>query len=195
MSTTEKNFKVSKCNKYFETRILKFKPGNVTVKINMPTTQLHLDRASTEKYMKLILDMEQAVKKELIRRGLNHDPMKVIVFRLNLVASWVDNLDIRHDLPIEHQAILLVNWYNNAYNEAKEDCEKALYELKKNAIPYLKNWRVHDKYDMDNKLFELNMENLDKYFSKDPLDAVLEKTNELLELLNKEKLKNEKNDI
>jgi len=177
------NFKVTKCKKYFQTHILKFKPGNVTVDVHLNTMQLHQDRASTEKYMKLILDMEQAVKKELDTRGLNHDPMKIIVFRLNLVSSWAANFDIRHDLPIEHQAMLLVNWYDNAYNEAKEDCEKVLSGLKENPIPYIKNWAAHDKYDRQNKLFELGMEDLKDYFGEDPLDKVIELSKQMLDTL------------
>ncbi len=193
MNSTEKNFKVSKYKNYFQTHILRFKPVNSAVSVWMPTMQLHQDRASTEKYMKFILDLEVAVKKELESRNLNHDPMKVIVFRLNLVSSWADGFDIRHDLPIEHQAILVVNWYNNAYNEAKEDCEATLAGLKENPVPYIGNWKAHDKYDQDNKLFELGMESLDKYYGEDPLDKVIELTKKMLETLNKEKDK--KNDI
>jgi len=186
------NFKVTKCKKYFQTHILRFKPGNVTISVNMSTMQLHQDRASTEKYMKLILDMERAVKRELGTRCLNHDPMKVIVFRLNLVSSWADSFDIRHDLPIEHQAMLLVNWYDNAYNEAKEDCEKTLAGLKENPVPYIGNWKAHDKYDQDNKLFELGMESLDEYYGEDPLDKMKELSDKMLDMLitlNKEKEK------
>jgi hypothetical protein len=186
----EKNFKVSKYKNYFKTHILRFKPGNSSVSVWMPTMQLHQSRQATEKYMKLILDMEQAVSKELKTRGLSHDPMKVVVYSLKLVSSWADDFDIRHDLPIEHQATLVVNWYNNAYNEAKEDCEKTLASLKENPIPYIKNWKAHDKYDKDNGLFELGMEDLKEYYGEDPLDVILEKTNEMLELLikqNKEK--------
>jgi hypothetical protein len=151
--------------------------------VHLNTMQLHQDRASTEKYMKLILDMEQAVKKELVTRELNHDPMKVIVFRLNLVSSWADSFDIRHDLPIEHQAMLLVNWYDNAHNEAKEDCEKVLSGLKENPIPYIKNWKAHDKYDRQNKLFELGMEDLKDYFGEDPLDNIIELSRKMLDTL------------
>jgi len=183
----EKNFKVSKCGKYFRTEILRFKPGNVTIDVWMSTMQLHQDRESTEKYMKFILDMEQAVKKELETRGLSHEPMKVLVYSLKLVSSWADGFDIRHDLPIEHQAILVVNWYNNAYNEAKEDCEKTLASLKENPIPYIQNWKAHDKYDKDNKLFELGMEDLKDYYGEDPLDDILEKSGEILELLIKQR--------
>lgn len=181
----EKNFKVSKCGKYFLTKILRFKPGNVTVDVWMSTMQLHQDREATEKYMKFILDFEQAVKKELEIRGLSHDPMKVLVYSLKLVSSWADGFDIRHDLPIEHQATLVVNWYNNAYNEAKEDCEKTLAGLKKNPIPYIGGYIVHDKYDKDNKLFELGMEDLNLYYGEDPLDIILKKTSEMLEILEK----------
>ena len=53
--STEKNFRVSKCKKYFQTHILKFKPGNVAVSVHMSTMQLHQDRQATEKYMKFIL--------------------------------------------------------------------------------------------------------------------------------------------
>lgn len=179
----EKNFKVSKCKNYFRTEILKFKPGNVTVDVWMPTMQLHQNRQATEKYMKFILDFEQAVKKELETRALSHEPMKVLVYSLKLVSSWADGFDIIHDLPIEHQAILVVNWYNNAYNEAKEDCEKTLAGLKENPVPYIQNWKAHDKYDKDNKLFELGMEDLKEYYGEDPLDVILEKTKEMLEIL------------
>jgi len=189
---SENNFKVSKCKNYFQTHILRFKPGNSTVSVWMSTMQLHKDRKATEKYMRFILDMEQAVSKELKTRGLSHEPMKVVVYSLRLVSSWADDFDIRHDLPIEHQATLVVNWYNNAYNEAKEDCMKTLASLKENPIPYIKNWRAHDKYDKDNNLFELGMEDLKGYYGEDPLDVILEKTNEMLELLikqNKSKIK------
>lgn len=177
------NFKVKKYKNYFQTHILKFKPGNVTIDVHMDTMQLHQDRASTEKYMKLILDMEQAIKKELVTRELSHDPMKIIVFKLKLVSSWADSFDIRHDLPIEHQAMLLVNWYDNAYNEAKEDCEKVLSGLKENPVPYIENWKTHDKYDRQNKLFELGMEDLKDYYGEDPLDKMKKLSDEMLEML------------
>lgn len=192
--STENNFKVSKYKNYFQTHILRFKPGNSTVGVWMPTMQLHQNRQATEKYMKLILDMEQAVSKELKTRGLSHDPMKVVVYSLNTVSAWADDFDIRHDLPIEHQATLVVNWYNNSYNEAKENCEKTLASLKENPISYVENWKVHEKYNKDNGLFELGMEDLKDYYKEDPLDSILKKSNELLELLIKQR-KEERDEI
>lgn len=187
------NFKITKYKKYFQTRILRFKPGNVTVDVWLSTMQLHQDRASTEKYMKFILDLEVAVKKKLDSKELGHDPMKVIVFRLNAVSSWVDGIDMRSNWSIDEHAELLVSWYENAYNEAKEACEATLSGLKENPVPYIGNWKAHDKYYKDNKLFELGMESLDKYYGEDPLDKIIELTNQMLETLNKEK--DNKNDI
>ena len=196
MNSTEKNFRVSKCKKYFQTHILKFKPGNVAVSVHMSTMQLHQDRQATEKYMKFILDMEQSVIKELDKRNLAHDPMKVIVYSINLISSWVDNFDIRHDLPIEQQAILVVNWFDNAFNKAKEVCEKILAELKEKPVSYVENWRAHDAYNQNNELFELGMEKLDVYYGNDPLDNIMEKSNKMLELLIKlNKQKKENNEI
>lgn len=188
----EKNFKVSKCKKYFQTHILKFKPGNVTISVNMSTMQLHQNREATEKYMKFVLDMEKAVKKELDSKNLGHDPMKVIVFRLNAVSSWADGIDMRSNWPIEEHAELLVYWYDKGYNEAKENCESTLAVIKENPVPYIANWRAHDKYSQDNKLFELGMEELDEYYGEDPLDKMRELSNQMLELLIKENKENRK---
>lgn len=180
------NFKVSKCKKYFQTHILKFKPGNITVEVNMPTMNLHRNRVSAEKYMKLVLDMEKEVAKQLKKDKLSHDPMKIIVYSIRSIESWSDGFDIRSDLPIERQAKLVIGWFCGAYDKAKEACETTLAGLKENPVPYIANWKAHDKYNKDNKLFELGMEELDQYYGEDPLDKMMELSNQMLELLIKE---------
>jgi hypothetical protein len=189
----DKNFKVSKCEKYFKTHIIKFKPGNVTVKTWMSTMQLHQDRASTEKYMKLILDMEKEVSKKFKNRKVSHDPLKAVIHSLRIVASWADDFDIRHNLPIDEQAELVANWFCNAYDKAKENCESILSDLKEKPVAYIHNYREHDKYNIDNKLFELGMDELDEYYKEDPLEVVQEKANEMLELLIKQNKENKLN--
>jgi len=186
----EKNFKVSKSKKYFQTHILRFKPGNVTVDVNMSTMNLHQDRESTEKYMKFVLDMENQVAKELKKRKLSHDPMKVVVYSIRMVESWSCGFEVRSDLPIERQSELIVNWFNDNYNEAKTSCESILAELKENPKAYLNNWVSHDKYNRDNKLFELDMEELDQHYGEDPFDKMsdaLKKMHELLDEIKEEK--------
>lgn len=183
MKSTEQNFKVSKCGKYFRTKILRFKPGNISIDVNMSTSQLHTNRTEAEKYMKLILDMEVAVKKELESQGLNYDPMKLIVHSIQIICSWSEGFDIRHTLSIEDQAKLVVLWYDNAYKKAKERCVETLSGLKEKPVPYIGNYRAHDKYNHDNKIFELEMEELDQYYKEDPLDVMLAKSKEMLDML------------
>lgn len=187
----EKNFKVSKCKKYFQTHILRFKPGNITVEIHMSTMQLHQDRASTEKYMKLVLDMEKEVAKKFKEMKVSHDPLKAVVHSLRIVSSWADDFDIRHDLPIEKQAGLVANWFCDAYDKAKENCESILNGLKEKPTSYVSNWRDHDKYNIDNRVFEIGLDELDKYYGEDPLDKISLGLDEILEKI-KELNKSEK---
>jgi len=183
----EKNFKVSKCKKYFETHIIRFKPGNSTVDVRMSTMQLHQDRASTEKYMKFVLDMEKEVAKKFKERKVSHDPLKAVVHSLRLVAAWADDFDIRHDLPIENQAELVANWFCNAYDKVKDNCELILSNLKENPVAYIENWKSYDKYATDNKLFELGMDELDEYYKEDPLEVIEAQAKEMLDLLIKQR--------
>lgn len=43
----EKNFKVTKSDRYFRTELIRFKPANFTIKYHWSTSQLHDNRKET----------------------------------------------------------------------------------------------------------------------------------------------------
>ena len=178
------NFKVTKSGKYFKTEFIKFKPENYTIKYHWSNSNLHENKTSTEKYIKLVVDIEKQISKELKERGLNFKATKLVVVSLKIIESWSDEFDIRHDIGLEKQAKLIVNSYSNSYNKAKEENKSILEKISANGkggYDYnKKNWKEEEKYKNNNDLYELGMESLKEYYGEDPFYKIIKKTEDLI---------------
>lgn len=191
----EKNFEIKKRGKYIECSYLRYTPSNSAITLYNPNNIWHSNRSECEKFMKLLIDIEPIIDKILKEKGLSHDAKKIILFRIKTLDAISIGLDIRSSMSIEEIADMLVFWFNKKFVELKAKGEKILSGIKANPVGYYSNWREFDTYNTDNQIYELGLESLEEYFTKDPLLSMSESLDEVLELfkgLKSENLENKK---
>jgi hypothetical protein len=191
------NFKVTKSGRYFRTELIRFEPANFTIKYAWSTSQLHENRKETELYMKFVLKMEEQVKKELKTRGLDFEPLKVVVHALKNVESWSGSFafDIRHNIGIEKQADLITNWYANAWIKAADENDVIFQKISANGKGGYehskKSYTEDELYKRNKALYELDCEDLDEYYGEDlalkRMNEHIESTRVLIEKMDKER--------
>lgn len=190
-----KNFKVSKKGRYFDIRYLKYTPPSDSVfYYTYDKSVWETNRASAEKFMNLVIDIEPLVIKELKSQALSHNPNKIIASRLKTIESISSGIDIRSHWSAEKISENIVDSFNKQYVEAKEKCENILIDLKNNPVTYWDKSREFDEYKRLNNLFELGLESTDNFYSE-PVFASFDKISMLLDkmsnILDENKLKNE----
>lgn len=186
-----KDFELTKEEKYYKLTYLGYEPESVAFDIHHPNWTYVQNEEEGLKLIDAIVKLDGDMSKLMKERGLKHDSKKIIRFYFTQLEHVLIGIDIRAKWSWEEKVEAYVEWFDGRYTDADEFC-KTVYETVKEFNPVESdNWRTYEKYDRLRKMFSLDYPDLKEYFGKDPFQELIESLDDinLIFKLQKEKMK------
>lgn len=176
-----KDFTVNKRGEYYNLMYLGFEPRHVGFNYKCWNNLYFNTREELEDFIAYVKTLEP-----LIRNLTDFNPKHIIRMYLRLIESICSGLDVRSKWSQETLAKNLVNFFTKRCSEAVNYNEEVLRLINTHDIHYYKQWRKFEEFNDNIVMFELDFKEIppdDERLAQNPLEATLEKAQQMLDML------------
>ena len=155
-------FKLTKKDRYIDVEYIEYKPANITIDVNLKSGVYVNDMEEANRLMENTLVLKGYITVRMEKLGHKHSPERVIAESIKMIDSWNSGIMLISKFTLEEMGDYIIQSYHKQYDDAFIESVKLLNSTIAKPINYLENYQICDRYNYNNKYWELGLRELEQ---------------------------------